>query len=250
MKTRMFLFLLAVLTLGLSGCVVTGLPPNSEATQMITSSDAMEESFDNDEFQTFIEKWELSNLIPEGLTMTTEHRDDFIKYFQNFDDVTRNYILLLLQKISAGEATATDDYNDYKYGVYLGFCQYCLYDMNRDGFPEFILKTGGCEADYMFTVYTIIDGELIDCGELGGGHASLYINGSGGFVRYEGHMGVYNITMSTLEGAMLMTKEIADGELDYNKDENYPELEEFGYGDYDQWLEFVGIPTLFLAPAG
>ena len=70
--------------------------------------------------------------------------------------------------------------------------------MNLDGFPELILKTGGSEANYWYTIYTVIDGELIDCGGLSGGHTGLYTNGSGRFVRYAGHMRVYNITVSTL----------------------------------------------------
>lgn len=257
MKIRLFPFLLAVLFLMLSGCVTVpestpeSTPPSGgEVSQTIPSSESADDTNHDDEFQTFIETWKLSGLIPESITMTAENQDRFIKYFQDFDDVTQNYIILLLQNISIGEVTPTDDYNDYEYGVYLNYCEYCLYDMNRDGFPELILRTGNCEADYMFTVYTVSDGALVDCGELVGGHSSLLINGSGDVLRYEGHMGVYNITVSTLDGTMFITKEIADGELDYSKNEEYPELEEFGYGDYNQWLEFVGIPTLFLAPAG
>ena len=41
-------------------------------------------------------------------------------------------------------------------------------------FPELILKTGGSEANYWYTIYTVIDGELIDCGGLSGGHTGLY----------------------------------------------------------------------------
>lgn len=253
MKMRVFLLLSMVLILVLSGCAANrgSLPestllPDGEATQTTLPSDS------NDEFQTLIEKWELSELIPEGLTMTAEQQDEFIKYFQKFDDDTRTYILLLLREISSGTTTLkdNDNINDHENGIYLMNCQFCLYDMNGDGFSEFILKTGGSEADYWYTVYTVIDGELIDCGGLSGSHATLYANGSGGFVRYAGHMGVYDINASTLEGTTLVTKEIADGELEGSKDEDYPELEKYGYGDYDQNLQFSGIPTLFLAAAG
>lgn len=129
-------------------------------------------------------------------------------------------------------------------------CQYCLYDMNQDGSPEFILKTGDCEAAYKYTVYTVVYGKLINCGELNGSHSSLYTNGSGSFVRYEGHMGVYNIDVSTLEGTTLKTQKIADGVIDFEKKEDYPKLDKYYYGDYDQSMSFSGIPTLFLAPAG
>jgi hypothetical protein len=232
--------------------VLSELPlfTNSEATQIILPSDTMKDTAVNDEFQAFIERWKLSDLLPECSTMTTENQVEFIKYFQQFDDVTRNYIILLLQGIAADAITLGEDINDHKYGVYLMDCQFCLYDMNQDGFPEFILKTGGCEAAYKYTIYTVVNDKLINCGGLNGSHSSLYTNGSGGFVRYEGHMGVYVIDVSTLEGTTLKTQKIADGMLDYGKNEDYPKLDKYNYGDYDQDMPFSGIPTLFLAPAG
>ena len=63
-------------------------------------------------------------------------------------------------------------------------------------------------------------------------------------------MGSYEVTISTLTGTTLITQDIADGVLDYSKNEDYPELKDLGYGDYDQILEFDAIPTLMLAPAG
>ena len=130
-------------------------------------------------------------------------------------------------------------------------CQYSLYDMNQDEIPEFILRTGNCEAAYKYTVYTIIEDKLINCGELSGSHSSLYFSeGTGKFVRYEGQMGVYHIDVSTLEGTKLNTKKIADGVLNYEKNEDYPKLDKYNYGDFDQSMIFSNIPTLFLAPAG
>ena len=224
-------------------------------TQNILPSDNIENTSVNDKYYAFIERWKLSGLLPECGTITTEDQEDFIKYFQQFDDVTRNYIMLLLQGIAAGTITlgyGGDDngINDHKYGVYLHYCALCLYDMNQDGFPELILMTGGCEAAYLYTVYTIVDGKLIDCGELSGGHTVLYTNGSGRFVRYESHMRLYDIDVSTLEGTTLKTQEIAAGELDNSKEEQYPDLDRFGYGDYNQSMTLSGIPTLFLAPEG
>lgn len=253
MKMRIFLLLSMALILTLSGCAVSqvALPESTlllddEATQTPQPSDS------NEEFQTFIEKWGLFGLIPEGLTMTAEQQDNFIEYFQQFDDITRTYLLLLLGGLSSGTTTIeNDDYlNDYEYGVYLTSCRFYLFDMNQDEFPEFIIKAGSSEADYWYTVYTINDGNLINCGGFSGSHAALYSNGLDGFVRYAGHMGVYDINIPTLEGTTLIIKEIANGVLDSSTDEDYPELEEYGYGDYDQYIQFIGIPTLFLAPAG
>lgn len=202
-----------------------------------------------DDFQRFMDTWELSGLISDDRVMTDENRNNVLRYFQNFDEIERNYVILLLQSISAGEVTPANSYCDFESGVYLMSCQYCLFDMNLDGFPELILKTGDCEADDWYTVYTISDEALIECGGVSGSHATLYRNDSGRFVRYAGQMGVYDITVSELEGTSLMTQEIAAGQVDFNK-EDYPELSHLGFEGYDQCLEFTGIPTLFLAPLG
>ena len=225
-------------------------PTENPASINKLPSDSVKDTYANDEFQAFINKWELSGLIPENSTMTTEQQDEFIQYFQQFDDVTRNYIILLLQGIAANTIKLGDGMNDHENGVYLMYSQYCLYDMNQDGSPEFILKTGASEADTIYTVYTVVNDKLINCGELNGSHSSLYTNGSGSFVRYEGHMGVYEIDISTLEGTTLKTQKIADGVLDYKKNEDYPKLETYSYGDYNQSMSFSNIPTLFLTPAG
>ena len=191
-----------------------------------------------------------TNSVHIGGAMASEHMSAIIRYILGFDDIERDYIALLLQGISAGEITLTADYDDYKNGVYLNLCECCLFDIDQDGFPELILRTGQAEADFWYTVFTIIDGELIDCGGVSGSHASLYSNGSGKFVRYGGHMGSYEITISSLVGTTLITQDIAKGIVDFDKGEEYPELRDIGYGDYNQSLEFTAIPTLMLAPAG
>lgn len=260
MKKRKLLSLILgiVLVITLSGCESkqsesseTTLSTNSVAKQSISPTDMVEDTSLNDEFLAYVEENKLSGLIPEGCTMTAEHKEDFIKYFQQFDEVAKGYIILLLQGIADNTIILDDDTNDHQYGVYLTGCQYYLYDMNQDEIPEFILRTGSCEAAYKYTVFTIVEGKLIHCGELSGSHSSLYSSeGTGKFVRYEGQMGVYHIDVSTLEGTTLKTKNIADGVLDYEKSEDYPELDKYNYGDFNQLMEFSSIPTLFIAPAG
>jgi hypothetical protein len=58
-------------------------------------------------------------------------------------------------------------------------------------------------------------------------------------------MGVYTIDVLTLVGTTLKTQKIADGVLDYSKQEDYPKLEKYHYGDYDQTILFSDIPIFF-----
>lgn len=90
MKKRKIFFLLMVLILILSVCgckqrVLSeeSLLTKSETTQIILPSDTVKDTSDNDEFQAFIEKWELSGLLPECRTLTTENQDEFVKYLNS-----------------------------------------------------------------------------------------------------------------------------------------------------------------------
>ena len=46
-------------------------------------------------------------------------------------------------------------------GDFLAECSYCLYDIDKDGTPELLLKTGTCEADYMGRIF-FFDGRRAD----------------------------------------------------------------------------------------
>ena len=60
--------------------------------------------------------------------------------------------------------------------------EYCVYDMNKDGIKELIVKTGTCEADYVYRFYSCEYGKIITLGTFSGGSAGLYIRG--GAVQY------------------------------------------------------------------
>jgi len=52
---------------------------------------------------------------------------------------------------------------------------YLVYDIDKDGTPELIVKTGTCEADYHGALYTLRDGSAVQVGEeFGLGHSSFY----------------------------------------------------------------------------
>lgn len=166
----------------------------------------------------------------------------------------------LVHKEQTADSSIPDQNNQFKKNIELTYISlylrqfdlfaapvsfgYCFYDIDQNGLPELIIKTGSCEADYLYSFYMVSDGQFVECGSLSGSHATLYANGTVGIVRYVGQMGVYDITISELKGTALMTQEIASGTLD-SADE-YPDLSEYGYEDYDQCIKFNYVSTGFL----
>lgn len=68
---------------------------------------------------------------------------------------------------------------------------YLVCDIDKDGTPEMIIKTGTCEADYHGGIYTFQNGRAFQIGEeLGLGHSSFYSDpGENGIILMYGHMG-------------------------------------------------------------
>lgn len=68
---------------------------------------------------------------------------------------------------------------------------YLVYDIDKDGTPELVIKTGTCEADYHGWIYVFRDGRAFQLGEeLGLGHSSFYSDpGENGIILMYGHMG-------------------------------------------------------------
>jgi len=111
---------------------------------------------------------------------------------------------------------------------------YNLYDIDQNGVPEFILYEGSSGAGTHFHFYTIIDGEIIYCGDYG--RTSLHVNDEGGLIAYHGRMGGYHIDLLTLEEGVIETTFIA-GNFQEEIVEEYPELDELGYENY-RYLPF------------
>ncbi len=68
---------------------------------------------------------------------------------------------------------------------------YLVYDIDKDGTPELLIKSGTCEADYCGVLYAFRDGRAFQIGEeLYLGHCSLYSDpGENGIITMHGHMG-------------------------------------------------------------
>jgi len=156
------------------------------------------------------------------------------------------YLAPYLKEINRVNRERWDLGPEYFYYPY----KYALCDIDRNGIPELIIKTGVCEADYMYEIYTISGNSAIRCGEIAGGHTILsYGIDSKGLVCYEAHMGSYTVVLLTLDGMTLNAKEITEGYVtndDFNAGNGYPELTELGYGEYSHQLSFCDatIPIL------
>ena len=104
---------------------------------------------------------------------------------------------------------------------------YLVYDIDKDGTPELVIKTGTCEADYHGAIYTCLDGRALQRGEeLGLAHSSFYSDpGENGIILMGGHMGyAYAERISLQEDGYVM-------ELMYEDDLN-TRLQEDPDADY------------------
>lgn len=110
---------------------------------------------------------------------------------------------------------------------------YLLYDIDKDGIPELVTKTGTCEADYTGTVYTCKTGEAVKAGEFGLGHAGLYTDpGKNGVIVWWGHMGAAGGVRYSLTDGQISSEQIFEETLDIQNDPGaeYTPIEEYVEG--------------------
>ena len=109
---------------------------------------------------------------------------------------------------------------------------YLLYDVDKDGTPELIMKTGTCEADYQGTLYTCRDGAAVKVDEFGLGHSSLYSDpGENGIILHNGHMGyAFGARFSLVDGQLAYEDIFEDNlnsRLQEDEDAEYIPVEHF-----------------------
>ena len=104
--------------------------------------------------------------------------------FAENPDWTGAYAAILDEK--QAEAAAEEKTQGFE----LYWC-YTLYDIDKDGVPELIVKMGTCEADYHGALYTFAGGQaVLVTDEIGLGHSSFYTDpGENGIILMQGHMG-------------------------------------------------------------
>ncbi len=83
---------------------------------------------------------------------------------------------------------------------------YLVYDIDKDGTPELLIKSGTCEADYHGAIYTWRNEGVFQLGEeLGLAHSSFYSDpGENGIILMSGHMGyAYAERISLTDGYVM-----------------------------------------------
>ena len=184
------------------------------------SSNSLAESYGIDYNHTLLQ----TEIVIRYLSQT-----DKTPVIPNFYIAEGEYISLYLQEIErSNRLLLSPETTENHY--------FNLYDMDQNGVPELILYEGSSGAGMHYHFYTIINGKITECGSYG--RTSLCVNGEGRLIAYYGRMNGYDIKEITFNGDTISLTDIASG---YTED-SYPELEEFGYENY-QYLVFCP-PTM------
>lgn len=106
---------------------------------------------------------------------------------------------------------------------------YAMADLNLDGYPELMVKTGNCEANYAYEIWTKgADGKAVKAGIAVGSHASLYYNNQTGLLYsnmcIQGVQEIFSYTMvsGTLQETLLCNWKLRD--TDYFRQNDYYDL--------------------------
>lgn len=106
---------------------------------------------------------------------------------------------------------------------------YAMADLNLDGYPELIVKTGNCEAAYVYEIWTKgADGKAVKIGTARGFHSQLYYNNQTGLLY--GSMCIqdtqcissYAMASGTLQETLLCNWELRNS--DYYRQNGYYDL--------------------------
>ncbi|MEA4805065.1 hypothetical protein [Acetobacterium wieringae] len=100
-------------------------------------------------------------------------------------------------------------------------CPCSLFDMDSNGIPELFIKTGSCEADYKYQIYTYENGQAKYMGSTSGGHATLMgkTNSTGGeLILLVAHMGYQQVYEIKYENGSITRNLITKGEVPKSED--------------------------------
>lgn len=92
------------------------------------------------------------------------------------------------------------------------FSEFSLYDLNGDQIPELFVKSGTCEADSMYSVFTVANGAAQSIGTLSGSHSTLCgLFGQNACLLQNAIQGYEAIEKVTMAGNTLHTETIYSG---------------------------------------
>lgn len=109
------------------------------------------------------------------------------------------------------------DPNEYPYEIGMLSDAYYLYDIDKDGIPELLIRYGHSEAAYHTCVYGWADGGVSELGGFSSGHASLYTWPGENAVAFNwGHMGGHYVEkLSLMNGALIRETVFEEGMEDW-----------------------------------
>lgn len=155
---------------------------------------------------------ELEQTAVEGGGETLE--PDFIYDESGCTDWQRAYADFLRALCTEEAAVRNIDRPDYDPNEYPGEIGalsegYCLYDIDKDGVPELLIRYGNSEAAYRTRVYGWADGAVAELGDFASGHSSLYTWPGENAVAFNwGHMGGHYVDKISLADGTLTFEEV------------------------------------------
>ena len=150
------------------------------------------------------------------------------------------YTAILEKKTEEVRASGEDLMISYSNG-------YLVYDIDKDGVPELLVKTGTCEADYMGSIYTFSGGAArCVCDDLYLGHSSLYSDpGENGLILMNGHMGYAWAERLSLADGSIQAETLYEDNLN-ERLQNDPEAEYVYPGEIVPGAAYIDLARLEL----
>lgn len=126
----------------------------------------------------------------------------------------------------------------------INFAGYYLYDVDKDGCEELIIKAGTCEADAIIWFCKYSNGEVEKIGNVSGGHSLICGNSKeDGVTIHYGHMGVEWIDSVAIKNNTLkVTEVVSQREVeDYTEFDYCVSIEEYRINDMSPLESYGGV---------
>lgn len=152
------------------------------------------------------------NTVPAEEPAQTQEQPEMPKepVYADWQVAYADFLEELAERVKVLRDTDRPDYDPNTVDLEVGEASgtYVLYDIDKDGVPELLLRYGLGEAGYHTTVYGYRDGAVAELGDVATGHTSLYTWPGENAVAYNwGHMGGHFVDkLSIVDGTLEETK--------------------------------------------